>query len=222
MVHPGQIAIDLESSIEDVNESNQNSVFSDLDLDSIHEQPEGKVLKGAMEIAHHLFGRENQSSASPSRSNIVEPDLNRKRPSISVDNYQWTFDVKMAHRMEINSICELKKGLYATCSDDKSIKIWMPFKTVALGSLEEDAPVKQMVVIHGSHNLDLVYAASSVLSCLSLKQGKSFVLCRNDRVISALTTVEQNPHIVCFGLENGVIKDYDLQSRNIVRSQTLH
>jgi len=110
-----------------------------------------------------------------------------------------------------------------TGSLDKTIKVWEPMKSSPIAQLEEEEQVDFFVPIISQNDVNIVYVTGSVLKCLSFKHGKSVILLRNDRLITALTQVMQSESpLISFGQENGVIKDFDINSKHVVRRATLH
>jgi len=93
-----------------------------------------------------------------------------------------------------------------------------------MASLEEEDSVTNFIVLSktNKNDINVIYTTSTIVNCLSIKHAIAIPLIRNDKKITAITQVEQNPTIISFGLENGVIKDYDVKSKHIVRRANMH
>eukprot|EP00351_Strombidinopsis_sp_SopsisLIS2011_P005724 CAMPEP_0116874090 /NCGR_PEP_ID=MMETSP0463-20121206/5485_1 /TAXON_ID=181622 /ORGANISM="Strombidinopsis sp, Strain SopsisLIS2011" /LENGTH=143 /DNA_ID=CAMNT_0004517253 /DNA_START=1885 /DNA_END=2316 /DNA_ORIENTATION=+ len=111
-----------------------------------------------------------------------------------------------------------------TGSNDKTIKVWQPHKASPMASLDEEDSITHFIVLPktNKNDINVIYTTSTVVNCLSMKHSIAVPLIRNDKKITAITHVEQNPTIISFGLENGVIKDYDVKSKHIVRRANMH
>ena len=114
------------------------------------------------------------------------------------------------------------RGLFATASTAGTIKIWEPLKQSPIAIITEDDGIDFMVPFITKSDVKIVYVCKSILKCFSVKNMRSVTLLKNDRLITAITLNQHQPTVISFGLENGYIKDYDMNSKSVWRSVNLH
>jgi WD40 repeat protein len=71
----------------------------------------------------------------------------------------------------------------------------------------------------------ILYVAQKIVRYLSIKQQKAIFLYRDDQEITALTKINGIPDstsIVVIGTANGMIKDFDVKNKCIIRRAKLH
>ena len=108
---------------------------------------------------------------------------------------------------------------------DKKLSIWIPGQSQEnnfLGSFEEDFVAANLQVF-GKNKKDeecqVIYSCGQYIKLLSFKSLTSGIVYKNLKEITSLCIVKQSPHIVAFGTVSGAIKDFDMKSKKIVRTQ---
>lgn len=119
----------------------------------------------------------------------------------------------------MTGIAALDQDLFAT-ADSSHLKIWQNGK--ALSTLEVNHKVTLMTPMHTSSDYNLVYVEGQKLRMFSLKLGWSQTLLANNTEITALCQVDCEKHLVSFGQANGVVKDLDTKSKQVVRRASGH
>lgn len=66
--------------------------------------------------------------------------------------------------------------------------------------------------------LQIVYTCGNYLKLLSFKTQTSVIINKNLKELTAMCVVQQNPKIVAFGTVSGAIKEFDMKSKEVVRS----
>lgn len=154
---------------------------------------------------------------------VAHRDFNEKREKTNYRNFGCTYVVKNAHSERINCLCYLVNGTFATGSSDKFLRVWRPLDQKPLGNLEEDMSVTLMVRMGKTQQQDvtMLYVAQKVLRYLSIKQQKAIFLYRDEQEITAIAKVNSDS-IVVIGTANGMIKDFDVKSKCIIRNAKIH
>ena len=65
----------------------------------------------------------------------------------------------------------------------------------------------------------MIYCCGQYIKLLSFKTLTSVIVYKNLKEITSLCIVKQSPNIVAFGTVSGAIKDFDMKSKKIVRTQ---
>lgn len=142
-----------------------------------------------------------------------------------------TFKAPNSHdRVSFNySLVHLKRGMFLSAGSDKKLKIWIPGKSQSpnyLGQLEEDYPVSNLQIF-GSQSkkqkddeLQVIYTCGQYIKLLSFKTLTSMIVYKNLKEITAMCIVKQNTHLISFGTTSGAIKEFDMKTKKIVRSQS--
>lgn len=115
-----------------------------------------------------------------------------------------------------------------SAGSDYKLKVWIPGRSQQpnyLGLLEEDFPVSNLQVF-GSHlkkqkdeELQVIYTCGPYIKLLSFKTLTSVIVYKNLKEITSMCIVQQNQSIISFGTISGAIKDVEMKSKKIVRSQ---
>lgn len=75
-------------------------------------------------------------------------------------------------------------------------------------------------------DITLLYVAQNIIRFLSIKQQKALFLFKNDQEITAITKINSisdgNNALIAFGTSNGMIKDFDVKNKCIIRRAKLH
>lgn len=124
------------------------------------------------------------------------------------------------------SLVHLKRGIFMSSGSDNKLKIWLPGrgqKPNYLGQLEEDHPTSNLTVF-GSHlkskdELSVVYSCGPYIKLLSFKTLTSMIVYKNLKEITSICIVQQNPNIISFGTISGAIKEFDVKTKKLVRSE---
>ena len=66
----------------------------------------------------------------------------------------------------------------------------------------------------------MLYVAVNVIRFLSLKQQKAIQVFKNDNEITAICKI--NTSVIAIGTANGMIKDFDIRSKCVIRRAKLH
>ena len=142
---------------------------------------------------------------------------------------QPSHDIKEVTSGQITSLVYLDKGIFATSSKSENsgtIQLWEPTRASPLAVItDDDGPINFMEVFltKSRDEIKLVYASGSDLKFFSIKNLRSHTLVQNKCQITAVTKnqlYENQSNVVSFGLENGTIKDYDLNQKRITRTDT--
>lgn len=137
-------------------------------------------------------------------------------------------------------LLHVKGGVFMTTNSEHRVEFYVPGKShQASGNfvamLQEDLEVTgALVVFNGttnkkaksatkeppSNDLQILYSCGVHLKMLSVRTLNSMVVYKNLRDITAIALVHQSPSIVSLGTASGVIKDYDMNSKAIVRNES--
>ena len=66
-------------------------------------------------------------------------------------------------------------------------------------------------------DVTIIYVAKYTLRFLSIKSQKAIQLYRNKEEITAIAKVSQSGAVISFGTVNGIIKDYNMKEKCIIR-----
>jgi WD40 repeat protein len=155
---------------------------------------------------------------------LVSTNFNYKREKVNLRNYSCTFSVKKAHEDRINCLTYLKNGAFLSGGNDCYIRVWNTLESKPMGNLLEDFPITHSIKMGKSHNGDItvLYVAQHIIRILSLKQQKALFLFKNDQEITAITKLNNDSPIVSFGTGKGMIKDFDVKNKCIIRRAKIH
>ncbi|CDW72031.1 wd-40 repeat-containing protein [Stylonychia lemnae] len=234
VINVDQIRLNIQSSRgqhrKTIDELEKNPSAEDVQEEEEEEEEEEappKVFKGNM--VKQILVRKQASSLSEEqkqieRVGIQSQDFNEKRDNIKYKNFGCTFVVKNAHSDRINCLCYLINGAYISGSSDKTIKVWYPLEQKPIGILDEDDEVTLMLRLGKTpqNDVTLVYVAKFTLKFLSIKQQKAIQYYRNSTEITAICKINSTNSIICLGTAKGVIMDFDLKNRCMIRQAKLH
>ena len=141
--------------------------------------------------------------------------LPEKSPNFK--NYKRIHSNSNAHSSYITSICWIERQLFATADKSGELKVWNNNDEVL--THEEDGEVTGLCYLG---NFSLMYVFLTKLKTLNLKNGKVKIIHQSDKKITASTIVDSQKHLISLGLDNGVIKDFDSKTQQVIRKATLH